>query len=300
MNTSSVREVTETAVASLRSDLARSGSTRRERLAMKFLMAAIGSLPWVGGLLSAAAAIPGDEKDVRADDLRTKWLEEHESKLANLRGTLDHIADRFESLGPAIDERIQSSEYLAIVRQSFRAWDKAETSEKRQYVANLLTNAAGTSLCSDDVLRLFVNWLDLYHEAHFSVIRQIFKEGGGITRYEIWSRLYGEPPREDSAEADLFRLLIRDLSTGGVIRQPRDTNEQGQFMRRRMGRRSRIASSTLESAFEDTKPYVLTELGRQFVHYTMNDVVARVESGHAEQGVTVGGEDGSGEEARPI
>jgi hypothetical protein len=31
-----------------------------------------------------------------------------------------------------------------------------------------------------------------------------------------------------------------------------------------------------ESAFEDTKPYVLTELGRQFVHYTMNEVVPRI------------------------
>ncbi len=31
-----------------------------------------------------------------------------------------------------------------------------------------------------------------------------------------------------------------------------------------------------ESAFEDTKPYVLTELGKQFVHYTMNEVVPRI------------------------
>jgi hypothetical protein len=34
----------------------------------------------------------------------------------------------------------------------------------------------------------------------------------------------------------------------------------------------------MESAFEETKPYVLTELGRQFVHYTMNEVVKRIES----------------------
>ena len=32
----------------------------------------------------------------------------------------------------------------------------------------------------------------------------------------------------------------------------------------------------MESAFEQTKPYVLTELGKQFVHYTMNEVVTRV------------------------
>jgi len=34
----------------------------------------------------------------------------------------------------------------------------------------------------------------------------------------------------------------------------------------------------MESAFEDTKPYVLTELGKQFVHYTMSEIVPRIES----------------------
>jgi hypothetical protein len=32
----------------------------------------------------------------------------------------------------------------------------------------------------------------------------------------------------------------------------------------------------MESTFEDTKPYVLTELGKEFVHYTMNEVVKRI------------------------
>jgi hypothetical protein len=34
----------------------------------------------------------------------------------------------------------------------------------------------------------------------------------------------------------------------------------------------------MESAFEDTKQYVLTELGKQFVHYTMNELVTRLEA----------------------
>ena len=36
------------------------------------------------------------------------------------------------------------------------------------------------------------------------------------------------------------------------------------------------AATTMDSAFEETKPYVLTELGKQFVHYTMNEVVTRI------------------------
>ncbi len=268
-------------IDAIKAELVASSSTRWGRLTVKFLMAAIGSIPWVGGLLSTLASIPGDESAARGDDLRTRWLEEHQAKLGHLNSSLSAISTRFEALGPSIEQRIESPEYLALVRQSFRAWDKAETQEKRNFIANLLANAAGTTLCSDDVLRLFVNWLDAYHEAHFGVIREIFREPG-ITRFEMWTRLYGETlPREDSAEADLFKLLIRDLSTGGVVRQPRETTLEGQFLRRVGRRRSGSASRVVESAFEDTKPYVLTELGRQFVHYTMNEVVPRLPIGES-------------------
>ena len=42
----------------------------------------------------------------------------------------------------------------------------------------------------------------------------------GFTRYDIWAEMYGEElPREDSAEADLFKYVIRELSTVGVIRK---------------------------------------------------------------------------------
>ena len=126
------------------------------------------------------------------------------------------------------------------------------------------------------MVRLFLDWLELYHEIHFAVIREIF-ENPGSTRFGLWSDLYGDTPREDSAEADLFKLLIRDLSTGGVIRQERDVNQFGQFVRKRPPHARRVsATTTMESAFEDSKPYVLTELGKQFVHYTMSEVVSRI------------------------
>lgn len=261
----------------LRAELAKSEPTRRRRIIEKFVLAALGSIPWVGGFLSAAASFKAEEETLKQDSMQTQWLEEHQQKIRMLRDTLEEIRQRFESLGAGIEARIQSEEYLALVRKAFRTWDEADTQEKRRYIANIVTNAAGTRVCSDDVVRLFLDWLDLYHEVHFAVIREIF-ENPGATRFDIWSDLYGEIPREDSAEADLFRLMIRDLSTGGVIRQARDVNELGQFVRKRPQRSRRgSAPTTMESAFEDTKPYVLTDLGKQFVHYTMNEVVARIE-----------------------
>lgn len=267
------------AVARIQSELVAGQTSRRRRVGEKFILAAIGSIPWVGGFLSSLATLKNEETADRNDDLRTQWLEEHQNKINDLSATLSDIEDRFEKLGPDLEERVQSEDYLTLVRSAFRAWDNAETSDKRRYAANLIVHAAGTRLCSDDVVRLFIDWLERYHEIHFAVMREIYKNPGS-TRYEIWTAIYGDKlPREDSAEADLFKLMIRDLTTGSVIRQERDTNQLGQFVRKKPQRRSGITPTTLESAFEDTKAYVLTELGRQFVHYTMNEVVTRVTSG---------------------
>lgn len=268
-------DLTEAAAQHFSQELAKTSRSNWRRAFEKFFLAALGSIPWVGGFLSAAADFKLEEDGIRENNLRTQWLEEHEEKLKRLSTTLNEIAARFEELGEQIDERIQSDDYLDLVRKAFRTWDEADTDEKRKYVANLVTNASSTSLTSDDVVTLFIDWLDTYHEAHFAVIREIYREPGP-TRFDIWEAIHGAIPREDSAEADLFRMLIRDLSTGGVIRQARDTTEDGQFLRKPRQRRTRPASTTMESSFEDTKPYVLTELGKQFVHYTMTEMVPRI------------------------
>jgi len=81
----------------------------------------------------------------------------------------------------------------------------------------------------------FFDWLDSYHEAHFAVIREIHKNQGP-TRHDIWVAVYGDQlPREDSAKADLYRMLIRDLSRGGVIRQARRRLQHYEVSLRRYG-----------------------------------------------------------------
>lgn len=244
----------------------------------KFVLAALGSIPWVGGFISTMASLKTESGDVQADEMRTQWLNEHRRKIGLLSGTLKDVFERFERLGDQINERLQSEDYLDLVRRAFRTWDQADTEEKRRYVANLVSNASGTRLCSDDVVRLFIDWLNLYHEAHFAVIREIHRNPG-VTRYDIWMEIKGDIPREDSADADLYRFLIRDLSMGGVIRQERETTVDGRFLRKHFRKYRGPAPSTMESAFEDKKPYALTALGQQFVHYAMTDAVRRIEGG---------------------
>ncbi|MGB8030111.1 MAG: hypothetical protein WCF30_10640 [Terracidiphilus sp.] len=267
----------ETIIKDLRAEIQTAEPSRRSRILEKFFLAALSSIPWVGGVLSAAEGYRSDEGTLRLNRLQTQWLEEHQRKIGALARTLQEIGNRLADLGSEIDERIQSEEYLSLVRKAFQIWDESDTEEKRRLLANVLTNAAGTKLCSDDIIRIFLDWIRMYNEVHFAVMKEVYKNPGS-TRYDIWVSLYGEStPREDSSQADLFRYLIRELSTGGVIRQPRETNAAGQFMRRRPQRRAYgAAPATMESTFEDSKPYVLTELGREFVHYTMNEVVKRI------------------------
>jgi len=112
-------------------------------------------------------------------------------------------------------------------------------------------------------VRLFLDWLDTYHEAHFAVIREIYKNEGP-TRYDIWAAVYGAAvPRDDSAQADLYKMLIRDLSQAGD-QTTRESDGMGRFVKQRRAPRRGGSGNTMESAFEDSKTYVLTELGSQF------------------------------------
>lgn len=248
----------------------------KRRKYVRFFVAALSSIPWVGGVIGAASGLSSERDQDQINDLHRLWLAEHEEQATALLATLMEIFERLDNFGDEIQERIESPEFLALVKKCFRSWDEADTQDKKQMFKKLITNAAAIKLCSDDLVRLFILWIDQYHEAHFSVIREIYRDPG-TTRGEIWDRVRGQRPRDDSADADLFRLLIRDLSTGGVIRQERETDIHGRFQRkRRIGVSHAAASGVMESAFEETKPYVLTELGKQFVHYVMDDVVPQL------------------------
>lgn len=256
-------------------EIARQINKSRKNKYKRFALAALGSVPWIGGIISGIGAIGAEKEQGNIHELQFQWIEEYQKKLFELCNMLDEVCARFDELGDEIDKRIQSTEYISLVKQAFRLWDNAETDDKKKYIRNLLTNAAAVSLCPDDLIRLFMDWIETYHEAHFKVIRIIY-QNPGAGRGDIWDQISKERPREDSADADLYKLLIRDLSTGGVIRQARKTDYNGNYLLKRH-HRSKISSGIAKSAFDNSDPYVLTELGKQFVHYTMNEVVKRIE-----------------------
>jgi|SRR3989344_151763 len=258
-------------------------SKGKDRKYKRFIMAALGSIPWIGSYFSILGAVAGLSSEIdqeKINDLLKLWIQEHEPKLEELRKTVRDITVRLDGLGKEIQERIESPEYLSLVRSAFRAWDEAETAEKREYIKRLISNAGATKLVPDDLVRLFIGWINNYHESHFAVIKEIYKHPG-ITRKEIWDNIHTEGverPRDDSSQAGLFSYLIRELSTGGVIHQQKEVNAYGQYMKTKPAYHPKgTGSQTTESPFEDTKPYILTELGKEFIHYVLNDVVQRIE-----------------------
>jgi hypothetical protein len=244
----------------------------------RFALACLSGVPYVGGALGGVASAWSEAEQGRLNKLFAAWLKLQERELQEIGVTLAEVMLRLDASDPEVEKRIESPEYLSLVRKCFRDWSAAESEEKRVLIRNLLVNAASTRITPDDVVKLFIRWIDDYSEPHFAVIKVVYRRPGS-TRYEIWQEIHGDQVREDSAEADLFRLLIHDLSTGRVIRQHRKKDWHGNFLKEPAKRTGHRPSRVMTSAFEDDKQYELTELGKQFVHYTMTDVVRKIGTG---------------------
>jgi hypothetical protein len=242
----------------------------------RFALACLGAVPLAGGAIAGAGGAWSEHDQERFNRIFAAWLKLQEDEIREIGLTIIEVLSRLDQNDETVRKRIESPEYLRLVKKCFRDWSAAESEEKRRLIRNLLSNAAGARICPDDIISMFIKWIDQYSESHFAVIREIFKHPG-TTRQEIWGAIHGKAVREDSAEADLFKLLIHDLSTGHVIRQHREVDYYGNFVKSPPKRNSGTTSRTMTSAFDDEKRYVLTELGKQFVHYTMNEVVLRLD-----------------------
>jgi len=245
----------------------------------RFALACLSAIPGAGGAIGGIGGAWSEKEQDHFNKIFAAWLKLQEDEIKEIGRTIMEVMARLDQNDEKIQQRIESAEYLKLIKKCFRDWSAAESEEKRVLIRNLLANAGATQICSDDVIRMFIEWISHYSEGHFAVIREIYLQPG-ITRQEIWAKIHGAEVREDSAEADLFKLLIYDLSTGHVIRQHREKDYNGNFIVKKVQKnQSRVAASRYTtSAFDDGKEYELTELGKQFVHYTMNEIVPKLES----------------------
>jgi hypothetical protein len=240
------------------------------------LQVAGGAVPVLGGLLSAIAGAWSEREQAKVNHFFDQWVRMLEEEIREKEATVIEIMARLDLQNEKIAERVESREFQSLVKKTFRDWSGAESEDKRLLIRNLLSNAAASAVSSDDVVRMFIDWIGQYSELHFKVIGAIYNSNG-ISRGAVWRKIGKGKVREDSADADLYKLLYRDLSMGSVIRQHRQTDYHGNFIAKPAAKRnSGAGSKVLTSAFDEEDLYELTELGEQFVHYAMTELTPRI------------------------
>ncbi|MCK5603267.1 hypothetical protein KAR91_15395 [Candidatus Pacearchaeota archaeon] len=237
-----------------------------------------GGIPFASGVFSAIAGAWSEGEQDKVNRFFEHWVRMLHDELKEKEETIIEIMARLDLQDEAISERVESKEYQSLVKKTFREWAGAESEEKRVYIRNILSNAAATQISSDDVVRLYIDWINQYSEMHFQVIGAIYNSDG-ITRGEVWRKIGKGQVREDSADADLYKLLFRDLSTGGIVRQHREVDRFGNFIPKPPAKRRPKGSGPKPpvSAFDEKEGYDLTDLGQQFVHYAMSELPPKIE-----------------------
>jgi len=236
-----------------------------------------GAVPFAGGVLSAIAGAWSEQEQERVNRFFEQWVQMLQDELKEKAETIVEIMARLDLQDETVSERVESREYQSLLKKTFRDWAGSESENKRVYIRNILANAAATRVSSDDVVRMYLDWIDTYSEMHFDVIAAVYNSNG-ITRGKIWTKIGKGPVAESSADADLYKLLIRDLSMGGIIRQHREVDYHGRFIAKPPQRtKSSEGPKPMVSAFDNVERYELTELGQQFVHYAMSDIPPRIE-----------------------
>jgi len=236
-----------------------------------------GAIPFAGGLFSAIAGAWSEHEQEKVNRFFEHWIRMLEDEIKEKEETIIEIMARLDLADEEIAKRVESREYQSLIKKTFREWSGAESNEKRVYIRNILANAASCQVSSDDVVRMYIDWINQYSEMHFQVIGAIYNSNG-ISRGEIWNKIGKGAVREDSADADLYKLLFRDLSTGSIIRQHRARDYHGNVIPKTPQRRPKGSGPKPPvSAFDLEEKYELTALGNQFIHYAMTDLPLKID-----------------------
>src|ERR1700722_18053821 len=133
-----------------------------------------GALPLGGGILSAIAGAWSEAEQDRFNRFLEHWLQMLKDELKEKEKTVFEIMARLDLQDEEIAKRVESKEFQSLMKKAFREWAGAESETKREYVRNILANAASSRISNDDVVRLYIDWLQRYSELHFEVIGAVY------------------------------------------------------------------------------------------------------------------------------
>jgi len=110
-----------------------------------------GAIPLLGGAVSGAAGAWSEKEQDHFNRVAASWLQLQKDEIKEIGVTIAEILTRLDLNDEDIRKRIESPEYLSLLKKCFRDWSAAESEAKRILVRNLLSNAAVNKICTDDV-----------------------------------------------------------------------------------------------------------------------------------------------------
>ena len=165
-----------------------SGSVGK-RVVRAGLQAVGGAIPLVGGLLSAAISAWSEHEQDHVNKVFKQWLQMLEDELREKAKTIVEVMARVDSNDEKTRKRIELDEYQTILKKAFRNWSNIDLRSKTAKNQKSLGQCrCRRVLASDDVVKLFLDWIDLYSDFHFEVIGEIYRnrhitrvKSGGIS-----------------------------------------------------------------------------------------------------------------------
>jgi len=114
-----------------------------------------GAIPLAGGVLSALAGFWSEGEQDRVNRFVEHWVRMLRDEMQEKEKTILEIMARLDLQDEEIAARVESKEYQSLLKKTFREWAGAESETKREYIRNILANAASSRVSSDDVVRLY-------------------------------------------------------------------------------------------------------------------------------------------------
>ena len=141
----------------------------------------------LGSLLPAVSGAWSQNEQMKMNRFFAQWMKMIEDEIREKEATVIEIMARLNMQDEIVARRVESKEYQSLVKKTFREWSGAESESKRVLIRNILSNAACSSVSSDDVVRMFIDWINDYSELRVQVIGAIYN-AESMTRGGVWRK----------------------------------------------------------------------------------------------------------------
>ncbi len=88
------------------------------------------ALACIGGVAGAAGGAWSGAEQKKYNKIFASWLKLQEEEIKEIGITLSEVMIRLDVNDSKVEERVQSPEYLSLVKKCFRDWSAAESEEK--------------------------------------------------------------------------------------------------------------------------------------------------------------------------